>query len=288
MDSTGRALLNLLFREDEHICVSDTHFACKSIPFKEVLENDWITLVSNNPEVPDKKVRTSDLILASVNPMKPQSDRLDVNVSNFRTFLIEIDIGTLKEQINTLDHIGIPWSAQIFSGGKSIHTVITLDEDLPNERSYRYLAKWMFNIISSADKNCVNPSRCVRIPGAYRDNDKKQRLRSIKGPVTIKELKDWLNKFPNFRPVVKKNKPPLTGIPVYDKLSEWTKNQIKYGLKPKKGRNQNWYGIFCDFLLAGYSEEQAIDILRPIFTEEWDFKEREWLSIAKSAFKRQI
>src|ERR1019366_3311143 len=128
MDSTGKDLLSLLFNKGEHICVSDTHFAYKALPVSTVLENEWINLISNNPEVTDREVKTSDLILVSVNPIKEGSSRSDVNVSAFRTFLIEIDVGTLKEQINTLNHIKMPFSAQIFSGGKSMHTAIVLDE----------------------------------------------------------------------------------------------------------------------------------------------------------------
>ena len=167
MDSTGKALFNLLFNENEHACVSDTHFACKSVPLKSILEDDWITLISNNEEIESKEVRVSDLILTSINPMKPNSNRLDSNVSAFRTFLIEIDSGTIAEQINTINHLNIPWSIQIFSGGKSIHTAITLTEDIPDEKKYRYLATWIFNIVTMADKNCINPSRGIRIPGSY-------------------------------------------------------------------------------------------------------------------------
>ena len=286
MDSTGRALLNLLFKEGEHICVANDHFACKSLPLQSVLENDWVTLVSNRKEeeqVPDKEVHTQDLILVSVNPMKPDSKRLDTNASAFRTFLVEIDTGTLKEQINTIEHIKMPFSAQIFSGGKSIHTVITLDEDLPNERAYRYIAKWIFNIISSADPNCVNPSRCVRIPGAYR-NGKKQRLRVIKGPVNLKDLKDWLNKYQSFRPVVKSPKPMLTGEFSAAKLSKWVFYNLKKGIDFKKGRSNTWFALAVDFAKAGYSEDKTIDVLQEHFQEEHDFKEKEWLRTIASAF----
>lgn len=284
MDSTGKTLIRLLFNEDEHICVSDTHFACKSVSVKEVLNDEKLSLISNNPELPVKMVSTDDLILASINPMKPNSNRNDSSVSAFRTFLIEIDTGSLKEQINTIDHLKVPFSAQVFSGGKSIHTVITVDEDIPDEKRYRYIAKWLFNIVTLADPNCANPSRCVRIPGSYRDNGKKQRLRNIKGRITHKELMDWLNRYKNLEPVVKEKK-VLTGATSADRLSTWVSIALKKGIDFRLGRNKTWFALAVDFAKAGYSEDQTVDILQGNFQEEHDFKEKEWLTCIKSGFK---
>ena len=60
---------------------------------------------------------------------------------------------------------------------------------------------------------------------------------------------------------------------------------LKNGIVFKNGRNQTWYAIFYDFALAGFSLDKTIDILQTRFNEESDFKEKEWLTAANSAFK---
>ncbi len=283
MDSTGKSLLNLLFNPGETICVSPNEFGYHAIPLENAFKGK-ITLVSPNEAIPISYCSSSELILAAINPIKGW--RRDDNVTAFRSFLLEADTGSIKEQLGYIDHLKMPFSVQVFSGNKSVHTVITLDEDLPDEKTYRHIGNWIFNIVSLADKNCRNPSRSVRIPGAYRDQGKKQRLIKLNKRISHKELFDWLNKFEHLRPKVKEKKKALVGEGSFDRLSTWAKNQLKYGLKPTKGRNQNWYGIFYDFALAGYSMEETIDLLKVYFVEERDFKESEWLTTAKSAFSR--
>jgi hypothetical protein len=43
-----------------------------------------------------------------------------------------------------------------------------------------------------------------------------------------------------------------------------------------------------DFALAGYTEEQAISILESRFEPEHDFKEKEWMTAIRSAYKHVL
>lgn len=282
MDSTGQSLLKLLFNEGETICVSDNEFGFHSIPLEKAL-NGKIELISPNEGAGTKYCDSSELIMAAINPINGW--RRDNFVTAFRSFLIEIDTGTIKEQLGTLQHLKMPFSAQIFSGNKSVHTVITLDEDLPDEKTYRSIVCWIFNIVTMADEKCKNPSRSIRIPGAYREPGKKQRLIRLNKRISHKELFDWLNKYEHLRPKAREKKIVPIGEYDFSRLSPWARGILIKGIDFRKGRNQAWYALAMDFALAGASEESTIEILGKHFQEEHDFKEKEWLTTIASAFR---
>jgi|ERR1035437_639583 hypothetical protein len=278
-------LVKLMFNENEHICVSDSKYAYASSPIK-IGTSQEVPLISNNPDIPTRIVDGSKLILMAINPMKEGANRQDSNVSAFRSFLVEMDVGDRDTQINTLAHYGFPFSAQIWSGSKSIHTITTLSEDLNTEKEYRIIADWIFNIITYADRNCANVSRSVRIPNAIRpETGKEQELIELKSRITHKELFDWLNKYPHLRPKAKEKRIIPEGQYDFSRLSPWARGMLTKGIDFKRGRNQTWYALAMDFALAGATEEVTIEILGKHFQEEHDFKEKEWLTTIASAFK---
>ncbi len=282
MDQTGQQLLRLLFNEGESVSVSNNEFGFQSIPLETAL-NGPVPLISPNENVSPSSCSSSAIILTAINPIN--GFRRDENVTAFRTFLWEIDVGSIKEQIGYLAHSKVPISAQVFSGNKSVHAVTVLAEDLPDEKTYRYLDVWALNILTMCDDKCKNPSRSVRVPGALRDTGKKQRLISIGERVPIKDFMDWLMKYEHLRPKVREKREIPEGEPDFDRLSPWARGMLSNGIQFRNGRNQTWFGLGVDFALAGYSEEQTIDILGRYFQEEHDFKEREWLVTIRSAFK---
>lgn len=282
MDPTGQSLLKLLFNEGETVCVSNNEFGFRSIPLKNALDGK-IELISPT-EGKSSSCHSSDLTLCAINPINGY--RRDSNVTAFRSFLIEMDSGSIKEQLGTIAHLKLPFSIQVFSGNKSVHTVITLDEDLPDEKSYRSVGDWLFRIVTLADKNCRNPSRSVRIPGAYREPGKKQRLIKINKRISHKEFFDWLKQYEHLRPKAREKKIIPEGYGDFSLLSAWAKKMLRDGVDFKnRGRNQTWYALAYDFALAGYTEEQTIEELSKRFEEERDFKEKEWLITIDSAFK---
>lgn len=288
MDEKGREFLKLLFNEGESICVSNNEFGFHSIPIEQVLSND-VTLISPNEKVDPTKCDNSDLIFVAINPI--DGFRRDENARVLRSFMWEIDIGTREEQLVYFKKIGIPLSARVWSGGKSVHAITVLDEPivnkegLPDDKMYRYLYKWALNILTMCDDKCKNPSRSIRIPGAYRDNGKKQRLIGQSNRIKLKDFVDWLNKYEHLKPKVREKKEIPEGEADFDRLSPWARGMLKYGMDFKNGRNQTWFGLAVDFALAGFSEEETIQELSKKFEEEYDFKEKEWLTSIASAFK---
>ncbi len=282
-------LVKLMFNENEYICLSDSRYAYVSLPIK-VGTSQKIPLISSNSSIQPKTVDGSKLILMSINPMKENANRQDSSVSAFRSFLVEMDIGDIREQLNTITRYGLPFSAQIFSGSKSVHTVITLSEDLKTEKSYRYIANWIFNIIVYADRNCGNVSRSVRIPNAIRpETGKEQSLVSLKERVSHEELFKWLNKFEHLRPKAKEKKAVIPGQADFSRLGSWARGMLAKGIDfTGRTRNSTWYAMAVDFAKAGFTEDETIEELGKRFVEERDFKEREWLTTIRSAFKKTI
>lgn len=285
MDETGKKLLKLMFNEGETVCPHPNKYSYHSMPLANAMDGK-ITLVSRDPEQPIRYCDSSKLLLIGINPI--EGFREDDSVTKFRSFLWEIDVGTIPQQLAYFKQLNVPISAQVFSGSKSVHAITVLDEDLPDEKYWRMLNEWALNVMTLCDQNCKNPSRSVRIPGALREPGKKQRLISIGNRITLKDFMDWLAPYEHLRPIPKAKR-VRSGDGNPDRLSGWAKRQLDPngpGINFRKGRNQTWYALAMDFALAGYSEDQAIDMLGEHYEEERDFKEREWLRTIRSAYEK--
>jgi hypothetical protein len=283
MDPKGQALLKLLFNEGEAVCVSKNKFGFHSIPLENALSGQ-VTLVSPNEKVPISYCDSSELTLVAINPIK--GFRLDSNVTSFRTFLWEIDTGSIPKQLGYFEKIGIPLSCTIWSGNKSVHALTVLDQDL-DEKKYREYYQWALNVLTWCDQNCKNPSRSTRIPGAYREPGKKQRLIDMRERVKLSTFEAWLNQYEHLRPKVREKKEIPEGGADYSLLSVWVRIMMKKGIDfANRGRNATYYAIAYDFALAGFSIETATEELLKRFTEERDFKEKELLVTINSAFKK--
>lgn len=282
MHKTGQNLLNLMFRPGETVCVSHNKYGYHSIPLQNALDGT-VTLVSPNPDREFEKVDSDILTLVSLNPIRGWRD--DASVTAYRNFLVEMDYGPLPEQLAYAKAIGLPYSAVVFSGSKSLHFLISLDQDLPSYDVYYLMAEWTLGIATAADQNTKNPSRQIRIPGAYREPGKKQLIVEHKGPTSLKVFSEWLAAHPGAKP-----KPPekreISKEWDPKKLKGWVSKRLQDGnIGAKQGRNKEWFAIACEFALAGYNEDDTMDILSAYFVPDRDFKEKEWKTSIKSAFK---
>lgn len=283
MTENGIKILRLMFREGETVCVSPNKYGYHSIPLENAFKES-VTLVSPDPSRPIDTVHGDLLTLVALNPI--QGFRMDQNCYRYRNFLVEIDTGELKSQVEYVKNIGLPYSAMIFSGNKSIHTLISLDQDIPSEKLYRLFSEWILNVATMADHKTKNPSRSIRIPGGIRDGDvkKTQRLIEFRGPVLANDLLKYLNRFEHVRPQYRERRVPASQ-PDFNQLDQWVVDQLTSGIDFSKGRNNAWFSIACSFCLAGYSEEETIANLTRFFQEEPRFREKEWLTSIRSAFK---
>lgn len=92
--------------------------------------------------------------------------RADHNVICYRNFLIELDGLPLEQQIDYVKS-KVPVTSIVYSGGKSYHFIISLEEPVDSEQ-YRKIAAQLHTLIPLADKSCKNPSRLSRLPDVLR------------------------------------------------------------------------------------------------------------------------
>lgn len=301
MHKTGQDLLKLMFRPGETVCVSPNKYGYHSIPLENVMEGD-VTLVPTPDSVVKRNEKrqergysllayeecfetcpSDNLTLVALNPIK--GFREDLKATAYRSFLVELDYGPLKTQVDYIKQIGLPYSALVFSGNKSIHCLITLDTDLPSYEVYYTFAEWILNVATMADPNTKNPSRSIRIPGAEREPGKKQLIVEMKGPVKLTDLSAWLALHPESKPQVAEKR-QVSDTPIdLERLKPWVAHRLVYGLDPTKGRNKQWFSIGCEFALAGYSEDDTLNLLYSYFTPDRDFRKGEFETSIKSAFK---
>jgi hypothetical protein len=281
MHKDAERLTELLFKEEEEVCVSQDKYAYRSIPLADLGMGSF-ELTANNGV--DKVFCSPDQIkLIALNPIK--GERNDENCTAFRTFLVELDEDSLREQYAYVKSMRMPYSACVFSGNKSLHFAITLEEDLPSLDVYRFLAEWILNVMSKADQNTKNPSRMIRFPGTMREEGE-QKLLELKDKVSLPELQHWLSQFPGQKPIIAKKTAAAPRDADLVLLPDWVQNDLILGIDTSKGRNSRWFAIAYECGLQGFSEDDTIALLDNFFNEERDFKRREWISALKSGVKK--
>lgn len=135
-----------------------------------------------------------------INPLKDvHGGNFLTNIAACRNFLIEFDGGeSCEDQWKYVEEIRLPFTLCTYSGGKSLHFIIALDEALEMD-TYYHFSKILVETIQGADK-LINPNRAARLPGAIRDNGVEQELIERREPITQERLTNWLM----FGPLAKK------------------------------------------------------------------------------------
>jgi hypothetical protein len=191
----------------------------------------------------------------SINPLTA-AGRADANVTAYRNFLIELDGGTMDEQLHYIAELEMPWTSCVYSGGKSLHFIIALEESLPDEAAYRRLAAHLHAAVEKADHSTKNPSRLSRLPGVIRpDTGKEQRLIRLNERITLSDFEAWLSRFPAPR-IFEPKKGRWTKVePIYEK----TKRLLVYGPGPEDGqRYTRVRAATINLHAAGWSVDQIV------------------------------
>ncbi len=276
MTKDQKAFTEVLFDYGEEVYASPDKYSSKWDEEKQ----EWIIYRPSvlMEEIPD------DTNLVGLNPIKGLK-RNDESVTAFRSFLVEIDNLPLKQQKELIEKSGLPYSVCVFSGGKSLHFGITLDEDLPSLEVYRFYSEWILNSIPEADGSTKNPSRGIRYPDVTRwDKGKKQRLVEVKGRISLNKLKQYLSKHQDKVP-----KPQTYSDTEYKEknktaLADWVVFGFKEGFDFSIGRNNRWFAIGVEFAKCGYSFDSMVSALERVFVEEKSFERKEWLAALKSGY----
>lgn len=127
-----------------------------------------------------------------INPIKTMNNLKYENISKFKNFLIEFDKMKLEKQKVLVAKKGLPYALATFSGSKSNHYIVSVQEGF-ELAEYKQLAAIMLRFIfkGQADKSCANPNRLSRTPFAMR-GENEQELLEAKHAIKADDLRHWV------------------------------------------------------------------------------------------------
>lgn len=177
-------VLELLFNENEKTCVGKAKSTSIVNPF--LIEGEYYCV---NPL---SSVDVGHNQKPYYSYMKPR--RADINVKEFRNFVFEIDELSLEQQEIIIREIDIEFSAVVYSGGKSFHCIICLENGLGGNYTQNGIDnyKHVWNRIAAkidaksvelgfgdrvVDPSCKNPSRFTRYPEYKSEGRERQEVK---------------------------------------------------------------------------------------------------------------
>jgi len=171
MPFPGETYLKALFESGEHvsICVPDPKINAGRTYERDLL----IEMISRSGGVSNLFGGASS-VFVRVNPMV-SGGASDSAVAKYRFCLLEIDADpegnpiSLELQFGSFVASGLPIRAVTFSGGRSLHAIVSIEASNAEEyreRSKEASARMTRYIVP--DTKCLNPSRYTRLPGARR------------------------------------------------------------------------------------------------------------------------
>lgn len=220
--------------------------------------------------------------------------RADHNVVCYRNILVEMDNMPVSEQLDFINDLGMPYSVATFSGSKSIHFIISLEEALVSEQEYRHLAERVHKALGGkdvVDTACKNPSRFSRFPGSARvdKNNERQTLLALRARVPNQTLLSWIESKigpdVDLEDYAERMGKSYTNhdntIRAGGTLNGFTLNLLMMGAAEGE-RNQSVFRAGCDFCKCGYDLDEAIDRISAAV----DLPLQEVSQTVKSAYKK--
>lgn len=253
---TREAFYNTLFNEGEHTCFGATPFDNESYLISDGMLSDIPRFFTINPLV---KGRT----------------RRAANVKKYRNLLFEIDDITVQEQVEKIKASGLPYSTATFSGGKSIHWIVSLETELQDRVEYTAVWKACHAALAkhgvNADSATKDPARFSRCPGQIRDNGKEQKLIKVVGRISFNELNNWLLRnevnFEDYLPKQDFNNTSFTTSSAENQLKiDWVEKYYMKNDRYEDG-NYNYQYKMAWFLLA---TGMTVDEIKSYYMQKWN------------------
>ena len=180
---TSADFFDAVFNEEESVCFDNSE--CKnifSVPY----------------QIGYKEINA----FFSINPLIGK--RRDANIKAFRNMLFEWDKDRnevkipLEEQIRIVEGIELPFLTMLYSGNKSMHYIVSVEEGFENKETYDGYWRAIYNVIRShqyetPDTSCKNVSRFSRCPGGINSKTgQKQVFLKLGKTITRAELDQWI------------------------------------------------------------------------------------------------
>lgn len=237
--------LKVLFDDGQHSCFGNTTSSYKvSSVFSSPQPTEFVCLNALNASVDNEPSKPWHA------PTLPR--RADCNVICFRNFLIECDTLPIDTQLQLMADIKLPYSTAVYSGGKSVHFIVSLQQPLDDIDHYRWLAKQLMDMISQKmpiDVSTKNPSRLTRLGGSWR-KDKEQKILELKPRVKNSDLQAWALKsgLLDFQPPPEPKQKAYYGEPIDEPIySIELLNYITNGA-PNGQRNNKAFWVCCELM----------------------------------------
>jgi Primase C terminal 1 (PriCT-1) len=255
--------LNLLFNKGELICPGHSQYDTRLCDLSTMVDSQFIAL----------------------NPL--HTSRKDSNCVAFRNFLIEIDQLPLIEQRPYVESFKMPYSTAVYSGNKSHHFVICLEDGFKTIKHYRYAAKWLHNIMEKADHSTRNPSRFTRLPGAYNaKTGKLQKLMYCGVRIPNKQFEAFLRSHSEKQPKLHTTHTRPYYSPGTNGILSWHTRAFLLHGAPEGQRNNRLYSAACDAAINGFDLEWAYaELVKPLERDP-DFDVSSCHSTILSAYNR--
>lgn len=173
INSNVEKFFNVLFNKGENTCAGNK-YATTVHPVETIQDGSYPYFV--------------------INPLKPGTSRLDINVSRLSNILVEMDHLPLELQRPQVDSLKMPWSTCTYSGGDSYHFIIALQEACKDKADYDQLVRRIYKAVGKeVDPKCKNCSRFSRFPGFFRwETRKEQALIEVRERISRAEVEAWL------------------------------------------------------------------------------------------------
>jgi hypothetical protein len=128
-----------------------------------------------------------------VNALKAPGKLVTENIASYRNILVEMDVGGIEAQWDKVEAARLPWSSCVYSGGKSLHFIVSLKgRGIASAEDYSTLVREICYGLG-ADISAANPNRLSRLAGAVRDNGVVQELIEVRERVDLADLVKWRN-----------------------------------------------------------------------------------------------
>lgn len=234
--------LKILFDEGEATCFSSIETGTIVMRVDPAIETNFVSI---NPILPG----------ADRQPTKAWHSphigrRADCNVTAYRNFLCEFDKGTIEEQAALIESSGLPYATLVYSGGKSLHAIISLETPVQSKQEYARIAKAIYAKLGDAvDKSNCNPSRFTRLPDAIRGSVK-QKLFSVRSRISLEQLLAWTGPLPE-------EDVSTSGKGLRRILNRHTNYFLAFGA-PTGEWNAALFKAACDMKRAQYTEQEIL------------------------------
>lgn len=123
-----------------------------------------------------------------INPLKERGRLTIENIAEYRNILVEMDTGSIEEQWKKVEEAKLPWTTCVYSGGKSLHFIVSVIGGLKSLEFYTDIASVLVEGLG-ADMSSVNPNRLSRLAGSVReDTGLEQELVEVRRAITLNDM----------------------------------------------------------------------------------------------------